>query len=108
MVQQQVQLWRQMAVERIDRPYAIVRWAKLVEDRHESPRLFSELAAARGDGSFERAFRKIVRTDVLILSDWGPEGLRHNPLAHPGGDTLVGQTRSDLPPARFQAVVISA
>lgn len=37
------------------------------------PRLFSELATARGDGSFERIFRKIVRADVLILDDWGPE-----------------------------------
>lgn len=37
------------------------------------PRLFGELATARGDGSFERLFRKIVRTDVLILDDWGPE-----------------------------------
>lgn len=37
------------------------------------PRLFGELAAARGDGSFERIFRKIVRADVLILDDWGPE-----------------------------------
>lgn len=40
---------------------------------YRMPRLFSELAAARGDGSFERIFRKIVRTDVLILDDWGPE-----------------------------------
>lgn len=37
------------------------------------PRLFSELTNARGDGSFERIFRKIVRADVLILDDWGPE-----------------------------------
>lgn len=37
------------------------------------PRLFSDLATARGDGSFERIFRKIVRADVLILDDWGPE-----------------------------------
>jgi len=37
------------------------------------PRLFSELATARGDGSFERIFRKIVRADVLILDDRGPE-----------------------------------
>jgi len=37
------------------------------------PRLFGELATARGDGSFERLFRKIVRTDLLILDDWGPE-----------------------------------
>lgn len=36
------------------------------------PRLFSELATARGDGSFERIFRKIVRADVVILDDWAP------------------------------------
>ena len=29
------------------------------------PRLFGELAVARGDGSFERIFRKIVRADVF-------------------------------------------
>lgn len=40
---------------------------------YRMPRLFNELAVARADGSFERLFRKIVRADVLILDDWGPE-----------------------------------
>jgi DNA replication protein DnaC len=39
------------------------------------PRLLADLAAARGDGSYDRLFRKIARADVLILDDWGPEQL---------------------------------
>jgi DNA replication protein DnaC len=37
------------------------------------PLLFAELDAAREAGSFERLFKKIVRSDVLILDDWGPD-----------------------------------
>ena len=37
------------------------------------PQLFSDLDAARADGSFERLFRKIARSEVLILDDWGPD-----------------------------------
>ena len=39
------------------------------------PRLLADLAAARGDGSYDRLFRKIARADVLLLDDWGPEQL---------------------------------
>ena len=42
---------------------------------HRLPRLFAELELARGDGRFDRLFRKIARTDLLILDDWGPERL---------------------------------
>jgi len=35
------------------------------------PLLLSELVIARGDGSFDRLWRKLVRTDLLILDDWG-------------------------------------
>ena len=42
---------------------------------HRLPRLFAELELARGDGRFDRLFRKIARVDLLILDDWGPERL---------------------------------
>ena len=37
------------------------------------PRLFAELQLGRGDGRFPRLFRALVRADLLILDDWGPE-----------------------------------
>ena len=33
------------------------------------------LELARGDGRFDRLFRKIARVDLLILDDWGPDRL---------------------------------
>jgi len=42
---------------------------------HRLPRLFSDLELARGDGRFDRLFRKLVRADLLILDDWGPDRL---------------------------------
>ncbi len=39
------------------------------------PRLFADLELAHGDGRFPRLFRQIIRTDLLILDDWGPERL---------------------------------
>lgn len=42
---------------------------------HRLPRLFADLELARGDGRFERLFRKIGRVDLLILDDWGPDRL---------------------------------
>jgi DNA replication protein DnaC len=50
---------------------------------HRLPRLFAELELAHGDGRFPRLFRQIVRTDLLILDDWGP-------------DRLTAQQRRDL------------
>ena len=35
------------------------------------PRLFSELAMARGDGRHPRLLRTLGRVDVLIMDDWG-------------------------------------
>lgn len=35
------------------------------------PRLFRQLAIARGDGSYERLLKSYARTDLLILDDWG-------------------------------------
>lgn len=39
------------------------------------PRLFSELALARGDGRHQRLLRALGRIDLLILDDWGLEPL---------------------------------
>ncbi len=38
-------------------------------------RLFAELELAHGDGRFPRLFRSLVKADLLILDDWGPERL---------------------------------
>lgn len=50
---------------------------------HRLPRLFAELDLAHGDGRFPRLFRQLVRTDLLIIDDWGP-------------DRLAAQQRRDL------------
>ncbi len=39
------------------------------------PRLFAELDLAHGDGRFPRLFRSLVKADLLILDDWGPDRL---------------------------------
>ncbi len=39
------------------------------------PRLFAELDLAHGDGRFPRLFRGLVKADLLILDDWGPDRL---------------------------------
>jgi DNA replication protein DnaC len=40
-----------------------------------APRLFAELELAHGDGRFPRLFRSLVKADLLILDDWGPDRL---------------------------------
>lgn len=40
---------------------------------HRLPRLFADLELAHADGRFPRLFRRLVRADLLILDDWGPE-----------------------------------
>ena len=47
------------------------------------PRLFAELELAHGDGRFPRLFRQLVKADLLILDDWGP-------------DRMTAQQRRDL------------
>jgi DNA replication protein DnaC len=42
------------------------------------PRLFAELELAHGDGRFARLFRALVKVDLLILDDWGPDRLNAN------------------------------
>jgi DNA replication protein DnaC len=39
------------------------------------PRLFAELELAHGDGRFPRLFSALVKADLLILDDWGPDRL---------------------------------
>ena len=39
------------------------------------PRLFADLDLAHGDGRFARLFRTLVKVDLLILDDWGPDRL---------------------------------
>lgn len=36
-----------------------------------APRLYQELAVARGDGSYGRLLARITRTQLLIIDDWG-------------------------------------
>lgn len=38
---------------------------------HRLPRLFQELAVARGDGRYPRVLRALARVDLLVLDDWG-------------------------------------
>lgn len=47
------------------------------------PRLFTDLDLAHGDGRFARLFRMLVKVDLLVLDDWGP-------------DRLSASNRSDL------------
>jgi DNA replication protein DnaC len=42
---------------------------------HRLPRFFADLELAHGDGSFPRIFRSLVKADLLILDDWGPDRL---------------------------------
>lgn len=40
-----------------------------------APRLFAELATARGEGRLARMLTSLERTRLLIIDDWGPEPL---------------------------------
>jgi DNA replication protein DnaC len=40
-----------------------------------APRLFTELAIARGEGRLARMLASLERTRLLIIDDWGPEPL---------------------------------
>ena len=39
------------------------------------PRLFADLDLAHGDGRFARLFPMLVKVDLLVLDDWGPDRL---------------------------------
>lgn len=38
---------------------------------YRAPRLFQELALARGDGSYPRLLAQLARTALLVVDDWG-------------------------------------
>ena len=40
-----------------------------------APRLFQELALARGDGRYPKLLKEIAKAQLLIIDDWGPEPL---------------------------------
>ena len=40
-----------------------------------APRLFADLATARGEGRLARLMRSLERTRLIIIDDWGPEPL---------------------------------
>ena len=42
------------------------------------PRLFAELEMQHGDGRYATLFRTLVKADLLILDDWGPDRLTAN------------------------------
>jgi len=42
---------------------------------HRLPRLFSELAIARGDGRYPRLLAGLAKVELLVLDDWGTAGL---------------------------------
>lgn len=42
---------------------------------HRLPRLFSELAIARGDGRYPRLLAGLAKVELLALDDWGTAGL---------------------------------
>ncbi|MBB4200220.1 ATP-binding protein [Rhodoblastus sphagnicola] len=75
------------------------------------PRLFEELALARGDGRHARLLRSLGRADLLVLDDWGLEPLdaaaRHDLLEileerYGRKSTLV---TSQLPVDRWHEIV---
>ena len=39
------------------------------------PRLFTDLDLAHGDGRFARLFHELVKVDLIVLDDWGPDRL---------------------------------
>jgi DNA replication protein DnaC len=38
---------------------------------HRAPRLFPELHLAKGDGRYETILRRLAKTNLLIMDDWG-------------------------------------
>ncbi|WP_336953327.1 IS21-like element helper ATPase IstB [Sphingobium aromaticivastans] len=42
---------------------------------HRAPRLFAMLALGRSDGRYAKMLRALSRASLLIIDDWGPEGL---------------------------------
>src|SRR5215472_11430 len=75
------------------------------------PRLFADLELAHGDGRFARLFRTLVKADLLILDDWGPDrltaGARRDLMEivedrHEKGSTLI---TSQLPLDKWHDII---
>jgi DNA replication protein DnaC len=75
------------------------------------PRLFSDLELAHGDGRFARLFRTLVKTDLVVLDDWGPDrltaGQRRDLMEivedrHGKGSTLI---TSQLPVDKWHDII---
>ena len=75
------------------------------------PRLFADLDLAHGDGRFARLFRMLVKVDLLVLDDWGPDRLSASQRRdlmeivedrHGRGSTLI---TSQLPVATWHEVI---
>ncbi len=75
------------------------------------PRLFADLDLAHGDGRFARLFRILVKVDLLVLDDWGPDRLSASQRRdlmeivedrHGRGSILI---TSQLPVASWHAVI---
>jgi DNA replication protein DnaC len=78
---------------------------------HRLPRLFSELAIARGDGRYPRLLAGLAKVELLALDDWGTAGLtpeqRHDLLEiledrYQRRSTLVA---SQLPVAHWHEII---
>jgi len=76
-----------------------------------APRLFEELAVARGDGRYRRLLARYARLDLLVLDDWGLSPLtgeqRHDMLEileerHDLRSTLV---TSQVPVEKWHPVI---
>src|SRR6266480_2663504 len=75
------------------------------------PRLFADLELAHGDGRFTRLFRTLVKADLLVLDDWGPDRLTANQRRdlmeivedrHGRGSTLI---TSQLPLDKWHDII---
>jgi DNA replication protein DnaC len=78
------------------------------------PRLFADLDLAHGDGRFARLFRMLVKIDLLVLDDWGPDRLSASQRRdlmeivedrHGRGSILI---TSQLPVATWHEVIAEA
>lgn len=99
--------WLALLVER----ESVNRETKRFESRMRAARLFDELELAHGDGRFQRLFRTLTKTQLLILDDWGPDRLnasqRHDLLEivekrYGNGSTLI---TSQLPISVWHNVI---
>jgi DNA replication protein DnaC len=75
------------------------------------PRLFADLDLAHDDGRFARLFQMLVKVDLLVLDDWGPDRLSASQRRdlmeiiedrHGRGSTLI---TSQLPVASWHEVI---